>query len=98
MVALLEIIRAFGWSKCQLKHTLIAVALDLEEYGVQGGTAYGNTDSDAGYPTDHPVTPEDLAATIYWALGIDPNTRITDRNGRPVPIQDGGKPLVHLFS
>ena len=40
MVALMEIVRAFQWSKCQLKYTLIAVALDLEEYGVQGGTAF----------------------------------------------------------
>ena len=40
MVALMEIVRAFAWSKCQLNYTLIAVALDLEEYGVQGGTAF----------------------------------------------------------
>ena len=40
MVALMEILRAFSWSKCQQKYTLIAVALDLEEYGVQGGTAF----------------------------------------------------------
>ena len=40
MVALMEIVRAFSSSKCQLKYTLIAVALDLEEYGVQGGTAF----------------------------------------------------------
>ena len=40
LVALLEIVRAFSWAKCQLKYTLIAVALDLEEYGVQGGTAF----------------------------------------------------------
>ena len=40
IVALMEILRAFSWSKCQLKYTLIVVAFDLEEYGVQGGTAF----------------------------------------------------------
>ena len=40
IVALMEILRAFSWSKCQQKYTLIAVALDLEEYGVQGATAF----------------------------------------------------------
>ena len=40
LAALLEIVRAFSWSKCEVKYTLIAVAFDLEEYGVQGGTAF----------------------------------------------------------
>ena len=83
-----------GWGRGHWSTVFPAV---LAGGGVRGGIAYGNTDADAAYPTDHPVTPEDLAATVYWALGIDPNTRISDRNGRPVPIQDGGKPLVDLF-
>ena len=40
MAALIEIMRALAQSECKLKYTLIAVALDLEEYGVQGGTAF----------------------------------------------------------
>ena len=40
LVALMEIARAFSSAKCQPKFTLIIVAFDLEEYGVQGGTAF----------------------------------------------------------
>ena len=36
----MEILRAFSWSKCKLKYTLIVVAFDLEEYGIQGGVAF----------------------------------------------------------
>ena len=37
-----------------------------------GGIAYGQSDKEAANPKDKPVTPEDLAKTIYWALGINP--------------------------
>jgi len=35
------------------------------------------------------VTPEDVAATIYYAMGLDPQTRITDPQGQPHPIALG---------
>ncbi len=35
--------------------------------GVRGGVAYGRSDKDAAYPLDHPVSPEDLAATVFYA-------------------------------
>lgn len=66
--------------------------------GVRGGTLLGSSDKEAAYPNDRPVSPEDLAATIFWALGIDPETRLPDAQGRPVAIVDGGRPLRELFS
>ena len=65
--------------------------------GIRGGITYGNSDKDAAYPKDHPVSPEDLAATIYWALGIDPEIRLPDIQGRPVQILEDGRPLIELF-
>ncbi len=65
--------------------------------GIRGGIVYGETDKEAAYPISHPVTPEDLAATIYYALGIDPAGRIRDVDGRPHEIAAGGRPLVELF-
>ncbi|MCX7665072.1 MAG: DUF1501 domain-containing protein [Gemmataceae bacterium] len=65
--------------------------------GVRGGTTYGVSDKDAAYPIDHPVSPEDLAATLYHALGIDPETRINDPQGRPVPLVDQGTPITALW-
>jgi len=58
---------------------------------------YGDTDKDAAYAVSKPVSPEDLAATIYHALGIDPEARIYDAQRRPVPIVDGGRPILELF-
>ena len=66
--------------------------------GVQGGLVYGKTDRHAEYATENPVSPEDLASTIYHALGIDSNWRIPDTSGRPVSLVDGGSPILELFS
>ena len=44
------------------------------------------------------VSPEDLAATIYHALGIDHHLQLPDATGRPVTIVEGGRPLVELLA
>lgn len=65
--------------------------------GVRGGTLYGASDRDAAFPIDRPTSPEDLAATIYHALGIDPELRLPDPQGRPTPIVEGGRPVTEIF-
>ena len=64
--------------------------------GVVGGRVYGKSDKEAAYPIENPVSPEDLAATIYHALGIDHNLRILNSENRPSPIVDGGSPVTAL--
>jgi len=65
--------------------------------GIRGGSIYGETDGDAAYAVDKPTSPEDLAKTIYYALGIDPELRIPDAQGRPIHVVDGGRPVLELF-
>ena len=65
--------------------------------GIRGGGLYGKSDRNASAPLGNPTTPEDLAATIYHALGIDPSREITDPLGRPTPLVMDGKPLVELL-
>ena len=65
--------------------------------GIHGGSVYGASDRIGAYPAADPVTPDDLAATMYWALGIDPATEVRDTLGRPLPIA-AGKPIEALFS
>lgn len=65
--------------------------------GIRGGALHGKTDRKAAYPTENPVSPEDLAKTIYWALGVDPEMMLTDREGRPVPLVESGRPVKALF-
>jgi hypothetical protein len=57
--------------------------------GVKGGQFYGSSDSIAGLPKDGRVLPQDLLATIFQALGIDPDTQIRDAQGRPFPLTRG---------
>ena len=64
--------------------------------GVKGGSVYGSSDRAAAYPESDPVTPGDLAATLFSRFGLDPTTEIHDPFGRPHPIADG-KPLDDLF-
>ncbi|MEX2559875.1 MAG: DUF1501 domain-containing protein [Pirellulales bacterium] len=64
--------------------------------GIRGGYVHGSSDRLAAYPASQPVTPDDLAATIYHALGIDPHTDIHDRLGRPYRLSLG-TPVGELF-
>jgi hypothetical protein len=64
--------------------------------GIRGGQVYGASDAQGAYPRDNPVSPEDLLATIYEAMGIDPHTEIRDRESRPIRICDG-RPVMPLF-
>jgi uncharacterized protein DUF1501 len=57
--------------------------------GIQGGRVHGASDSIAAYPRDGRVRPEDLHATIYHCLGIDPAAEYHDAFGRPLPLTRG---------
>jgi uncharacterized protein (DUF1501 family) len=57
--------------------------------GVRGGQVYGASDSMGAQPKDGRVGPEDLSATIFHCLGLNPAMEIRDRLGRNVPISRG---------
>jgi hypothetical protein len=57
--------------------------------GVTGGTIYGTSDDQAMYPAENPVRPDDLAATMFYLLGIDPQSEIYDVSNRPLVIAQG---------
>jgi hypothetical protein len=65
--------------------------------GIPGGRVFGQSDKDAAYALENPVSPEDLAATIYHAMGIDHEMRVLDALGRPTPIVEGGSPVLGLW-
>ncbi|MGE0608110.1 MAG: DUF1501 domain-containing protein [Pirellulales bacterium] len=64
--------------------------------GIQGGAVYGTSDKMAAYPDTDPVTPGDLAATIFARFGVDPASEIRDTSGRPYKVSEG-TPLARLF-
>ena len=61
--------------------------------GVRQGAVFGQTDKQAGYPIDHPVSPGDVVATIYQLLGIDPHMTVPDLDSKPVAVAHGGEPI-----
>ncbi len=65
--------------------------------GIAGGAVFGASDSYGAYPASDPVGPEDIAATLYWALGIDPASEIMDTLSRPLPLTTGS-PLTKIFA
>lgn len=65
--------------------------------GAQGGRVIGQTDSQGAKPLTPAHGPADVAATMYAALGIDPQGTIHDFQGRPRPILDHGRPIDQIF-
>lgn len=65
--------------------------------GVQGGNVIGASDKIAAYPADSPQKPENMAASIYNALGIPPTAVWRDEVDRPHHIYHGS-PIEGLMS
>jgi hypothetical protein len=57
--------------------------------GVRGGLVHGSSDRIGAYPTCGVVSPQDLTATVYHCLGIDPHSLIHDQQNRPYTLVEG---------
>ena len=66
--------------------------------GIRTGQVVGTSDKNAAYPLTRPYGPADIAATMYHCLGIEPETRVPDRQGRPSPVLDHGQPIEEVLS
>jgi hypothetical protein len=64
--------------------------------GVRGGRVYGSSDASAAYAAELPVSPDDLAATVFQHLGVRLDEELIDAQGRPLPLCLG-KPVRGLF-
>ncbi len=65
--------------------------------GLKMGQVVGATDSKGQHPIQRPLRPQDLLATIYRHLRIDPHQTFTDFAGRPIPILYEGQPISELI-
>ena len=65
--------------------------------GVRGGQVIGKSDKDGGYPASTSYHPNDIGATIYHTLGVDPASTIVDDQGRPIHL-NRGKRLDVLYT
>ena len=63
---------------------------------IKGGRVLGSSDAKGAFPRNQPTAPQDVLATIYANLGINPDKHYLDHAGRPVPTLPFGKPLQGL--
>jgi hypothetical protein len=77
------------WSKC--------FTVALGGGGIQGGRVVGASDAWAQEPADNPYGPEDLAATMYQLLGINPKDELRTPEGRPIAISNAGRIITELI-
>ena len=66
--------------------------------GIKGGQVVGESDAKGEGPKDKPITPDEVAATFYSALGVNPRKEYLTPTGRPVMITRNGEPIKALFS
>lgn len=66
--------------------------------GLKQGYVHGASDAIAAEPRENPVSPEDLAQTIYRQLGIDAAKELMAPGDRPLEIVDGGSPIDDLIA
>ncbi|MCX7664037.1 MAG: DUF1501 domain-containing protein [Gemmataceae bacterium] len=65
---------------------------------IQGGRIVGESDELGYAPKTKPITPAEVAATLFKALGLDPHRELPGPQGRPIPIADfGASPIKELF-
>jgi len=78
-------------------HWGLSTVVCLGGGGIKTGMVYGRSDERAEGPADKACRVEDLAATIYRALGIDYRKEYREPQGRPVKINYDGEVLEELL-
>jgi hypothetical protein len=65
--------------------------------GFRHGQVIGSSENDGGHIKDRPITPADLAATIYHHMGVPLDATYLDPTGRPRFIVEDGQPIAELI-
>jgi hypothetical protein len=79
-------------------HWARSMAVVLAGGGFKGGYAHGTTDANGMAPHTEPVTPDDVSATLFHCLGIDPHSELTTSSGRPIQLFREGKVVRKLLA
>ncbi len=79
-------------------HWARSMAVVLAGGGIQRGYVHGSTDAQGMAPATEPCTPDDVCATIFHCLGIDPHTELTTSTGRPIQLFREGRVIEKLLA
>jgi len=88
--------RSGGVAGAGRDHWTACMSVLMAGGGIQGGQVFGASDARAEYPADKPVTPSDIAHTVYHAMGVG-DLKAIDESGQPFNLLDEGKALKALF-
>ena len=66
--------------------------------GIRGGQVIGESDAKATGPANEAITPDDVAATFYQAMGVDHLKEYHTATGRPITIVRDGTPIQQAFA
>jgi hypothetical protein len=78
-------------------HWARSMAVVLAGGGFPRGYVHGSTDASGMAPATDPCTPDDLGATIFTHLGIDPHRELITPTGRPMQLFREGRPIDKLL-
>jgi hypothetical protein len=78
-------------------HWPVVMSMALAGGGMRHGQVIGATERDGGQIKERPVTPGDLAATIYQHMGVPLDATYTDSTGRPKFLLESGRPIAELI-
>lgn len=78
-------------------HWPVIMSMALAGGGLRHGQVIGASERDGGNIKERPVTPGDLAATIYRHMGVPLDATYLDHTGRPRYIVENGRPISELF-
>ncbi len=78
-------------------HWPVVMSMALAGGGLRHGQVIGSTERDGGAIRERPVTPGDIAATIYHHMGVPMSATYLDHQGRPRAIVDEGSPIRELI-
>jgi hypothetical protein len=79
-------------------HWARSMAVVLAGGGFRRGYAHGTTDAQGMAPANEPCTPDDVSATLFHTLGLDPHQELTTPTGRPVQLFREGRVLSRVLS
>lgn len=78
-------------------HWPVVMSMTLAGGGLRHGQVIGSSERDGGGIKERPVTPGDLAATIYHHFGVPLDTTYLDHQGRPRFVVENGRPIAELI-
>lgn len=88
--------RSGGVSGAGRDHWTACMSVLMAGGGVRGGLVFGRTDARAEYPDGQPIGPQDIARTVFHAMGVD-GLETRDETDRTLLHLDSGQPLAELF-